>query len=288
MNQWRMAFKQGSQGNDCWPECKKAGVAALGYWTNEGDLVVKDCSKITEDKYDQIWRQQLPSETSSRSSLRNLAYRMKIGDIIYVKSGKQIVGKGIVKSGYMFDEFLEDKFQVPWPHYVKVQWDLGFKPINILLGAEQHTLLLLNQDRIAMLDKKVDSTKAQSTQQSNSLPEEVPAAYTEGNSVTVQINRYEREPRARSACLRHYGYFCSACGISIREAYGTNTEIVHVHHLVPLSTVKKEYNLNPIEDLRPVCPNCHAVIHSSSPALTIEEIKLQCAAKSQHNKRLSQ
>jgi 5-methylcytosine-specific restriction protein A len=46
-----------------------------------------------------------------------------------------------------------------------------------------------------------------------------------------------------------------------------------VHHLIPLFDIKKNYKLNAIKDLRPVCPNCHAIIHQRKPAFTIEEVK---------------
>jgi hypothetical protein len=34
----------------------------------------------------------------------------------------------------------------------------------------------------------------------------------------------------------------------------------------------EEYEVDPVKDLRPVCPNCHAMIHRRSPPLSIEEI----------------
>ncbi|HEX9840255.1 MAG TPA: HNH endonuclease [Anaerolineales bacterium] len=49
--------------------------------------------------------------------------------------------------------------------------------------------------------------------------------------------------------------------------------IIHVHHLIPLSEIKGTYDLDPIKDLVPVCPNCHAIIHSTQPPLTIEQLK---------------
>jgi 5-methylcytosine-specific restriction protein A len=55
---------------------------------------------------------------------------------------------------------------------------------------------------------------------------------------------------------------------------------IHVHHLTPLSTIGKEYRVDPIKDLRPICPNCHAVIHSRRPAMSIEEAKQLIVAPS--------
>jgi len=36
---------------------------------------------------------------------------------------------------------------------------------------------------------------------------------------------------------------------------------IHVHHIVPIASVGKQYKLNPLTDLVPVCPNCHAMLH---------------------------
>jgi len=47
---------------------------------------------------------------------------------------------------------------------------------------------------------------------------------------------------------------------------------IHVHHINPIAEIGHEYNINSIKDLIPVCPNCHAMIHSKRPAFTIEEI----------------
>ncbi|MGC9455218.1 MAG: HNH endonuclease [Phycisphaerae bacterium] len=52
---------------------------------------------------------------------------------------------------------------------------------------------------------------------------------------------------------------------------------MEVHHLCPLSEVGKEYQIDPIRDLRPVCPNCHAMIHRQTPALPISELKAAIA-----------
>ncbi|MBP9616309.1 MAG: HNH endonuclease [Aliarcobacter sp.] len=48
---------------------------------------------------------------------------------------------------------------------------------------------------------------------------------------------------------------------------------IHVHHLKSLTEIKKEYKINPIEDLRPVCLNCHAMIHKKNSAYSIDELK---------------
>jgi hypothetical protein len=96
----------------------------------------------------------------------------------------------------------------------------------------------------------------------------------EGARVRVFANQYERDPRARAICIEKYGTDCCICDFSFRKAYGEEADgIVYVHHLRPLAEVGEEHEVDPINDLRPVCPNCHAVLHWRIPAYSIEEVK---------------
>lgn len=98
--------------------------------------------------------------------------------------------------------------------------------------------------------------------------------YKEGNKKTCQTVVYERNPHARKRCIFHYGAVCQICGFDFEETYGAiGKGIIHVHHIKPLHEIEKEYKLDPIEDLIPLCPNCHTVIHRKSPPYKIEEIK---------------
>jgi hypothetical protein len=108
------------------------------------------------------------------------------------------------------------------------------------------------------------------------IPEEELQAskYLEGATVTVRLNRYERSAKARKACISHYGHSCSVCDRMMENIYGRRAfGLIHVHHLRPLSSLAEEYEVDPIEDLRPVCPNCHAVIHFQTPMLTIDQAR---------------
>lgn len=108
------------------------------------------------------------------------------------------------------------------------------------------------------------------------LPEEVVDAqtYYEGATKHITVNVYERSVKARRACITRYGVDCFVCGFNFKTVYGAAGDgFIHVHHLKPLSEVGEEYELDPVKDLRPVCPNCHAMIHRKTPAYTIEEMK---------------
>ena len=99
-------------------------------------------------------------------------------------------------------------------------------------------------------------------------------AFVEGAAHQVLVNGYERNSVARSSCISHYGTVCLACGFDFERVYGrAGAGFTHVHHLVPLSSIGKNYAVNPVRDLRPVCANCHAIIHRRTPPFSIAEIK---------------
>lgn len=108
------------------------------------------------------------------------------------------------------------------------------------------------------------------------LPEEVPISQQlwEGAVRIVRVNAYERNAVARQACLDHWGTRCCVCGFDFEAVYGDlGAGYIHVHHLVPLAEIAEEYEVNPIEDLRPVCPNCHAMIHRREPPLSPQDLQ---------------
>lgn len=109
------------------------------------------------------------------------------------------------------------------------------------------------------------------------MPEEVDEGEAdtvpEGAKRTIHINVYERDPNARRKCIEKWGTKCSVCSFDFAERYGELGEgFIHVHHLKPLGEIGEQYELNPVIDLRPVCPNCHAMLHRKVPALSIEEL----------------
>jgi hypothetical protein len=101
-----------------------------------------------------------------------------------------------------------------------------------------------------------------------------PNKVVEGAKQAVMVNRYERSVAARITCIENWGVDCAVCGFNFECAYGDlGAGYIHVHHLKPLSEVGEAYELDPIKDLRPVCPNCHAMLHKQTPAMAISELK---------------
>ncbi len=115
-------------------------------------------------------------------------------------------------------------------------------------------------------------------------PEEIPfddfKTYPEGLKRTITVNVYERNPKVRQKCIEYWKAICSVCQLDFGEKYGEIGQgFIHVHHLIPVSDIGPNYQVDPINDLRPVCPNCHSMLHKTNPPLTIEELKDRIEAR---------
>lgn len=105
-------------------------------------------------------------------------------------------------------------------------------------------------------------------------------AFVEGALRTVSVNAYERNPEARLACLDYWGTSCSVCDMDFQSKYGADpVRCIHVHHIQPLSTIGAAHTVDAINDLRPVCPNCHTVLHTNIPPLSISELRARLMGK---------
>lgn len=96
----------------------------------------------------------------------------------------------------------------------------------------------------------------------------------EGQLSRIEVNRYERNPVNRELCLAANGYRCKICGFDFEKVYGKiGYHYIHVHHIVPVSKIGTAYEIDPVNDLIPVCPNCHAMLHRSDPPYSPEKLK---------------
>ena len=99
-------------------------------------------------------------------------------------------------------------------------------------------------------------------------------AHLEGTRFSYLVSRPERDAKARAVCIRLFGNSCAACGMKLADLYGPVADgVIEVHHLDPISQSKGERVVDPKTDLRPLCPNCHAVAHQRNPPFSIAEIK---------------
>lgn len=137
---------------------------------------------------------------------------------------------------------------------------------------------LININCLASLLKLIKDKK--DYQIAEEIPEENTNKLFEGARKQITVNAYERNSKARAKCIEYYKKLnngktvCQICDFDFGEVYGEEMEgKIHVHHLKPLNEIGQGYEVDAINDLIPICPNCHLVVHSKEPAYTPEEIK---------------
>lgn len=107
------------------------------------------------------------------------------------------------------------------------------------------------------------------------------AIYKEGLRFSIVSTAIERNSVARRKCIEHFGCKCYVCSFEFKRTYGElGGDYIHVHHKTDISTHDGEHEVDPIRDLVPLCPNCHAMIHQRRPSMAVEEL---ASIYSRHN-----
>ena len=201
------------------------------------------------------------------------------------KHPRGIIGHGIVNSEPYADEHYDDPGRTL--NYVEILWDtlLPFDepiPIRDLIhyvpSVDWKTGIRSSGHPVKppAVTQLLDLLSEYNPIQEEPAPGELePGQYWEGAVRRIAVNRYERDPKARQACLAHHGYVCYACDADLTKTYGDELgrRAIHVHHVIPMATRGKQYQLDPIKDLVPLCPNCHNVIHKTDPVKAPDEFR---------------
>ena len=151
-----------------------------------------------------------------------------------------------------------------------------FKPIDKELA--------FNKDKLKIIPNNFDVYLGNNNQDGDEFAETSMGPIYEGAKKQVVVNAYERDPKAVRTCKDYYlknngRLTCQVCGFDFGEFYGPEYDNkIHIHHKKPLNEIGEEYKVDPIEDLIPVCPNCHMVLHSNG-GITIEALKEKLSQK---------
>ncbi|MCA9555798.1 MAG: HNH endonuclease [Myxococcales bacterium] len=63
------------------------------------------------------------------------------------------------------------------------------------------------------------------------------------------------------------------CGLDLGARYpGVGEGFIHVHHLRRVALLEAPTTAT-LDDVVPVCPNCHAMLHRREPPMTPEELR---------------
>lgn len=263
MNYWRMAMKIGNRGPNQWPDCHVRGIAAIGYDDKKGNPVVEDCRKITEEEFRDIWRKKLPDKKAQQGNLYKVAYQMKVGDTIYVKSGSEISGKGVITKKYAYDPNILDGAKEKWEHYVTVDWKKDFTLFIHPLGAEQTTVLRLEGQRLKELFEKESQVKKyiRTVEAEEGEQRKAERKFRERNRTLIDIKKLNSD------------YICEVCGMIFEKKYGKIGEkYIIAHHLITIGSRKKSVKTT-LDDIALVCSNCHDMLHKKKPPYEIDKLK---------------
>lgn len=100
-------------------------------------------------------------------------------------------------------------------------------------------------------------------------------SYIEGNRKALFTTKYERNTVLRRETIKEKGTICKCCNFDFEAFYGEiGAGYTHIHHTKPLYSYGGESSKVCIDDLEPVCPNCHAMLHKNkNSTLTIDQLR---------------
>jgi len=234
------------------------GVAAITY----DPIAYTDLSRYPKGEPKELWGQLHPTQ---KASLGRLVYEMKKGDVIYVKHRSKIVCKGVVGGRYRFDgqNRIVEPGGIPWSHQVPVRWDNAFPEVDMLFGGELVTVRKLLSGQVQTLEAAVRKSHKQKrlTEAEEGKLTVTEAAFRSRNAALIEAKK------------RNSDYRCEVCGFRFSDKYGRiGHDYIMAHHLVPL-TSRKGISRTTLNDIALLCANCHAMVHTTQPPLTLQQLK---------------
>jgi 5-methylcytosine-specific restriction enzyme A len=215
--------------------------------------------------------------------------KIREGDRVFLlRQGSE--ERGLIASGWVTEEPYADRHWgassplAPEAMYVRLAWDwLSTQPVISRERLGEPPFVGVNWDTqrsgITVDGEIAVALEYEWSQQIGSYfqlsaDEVLEDRYWEGAVRRVAVNAFERSASARARCIAHHGSRCHICGLDFAVTYGAaGIGMIHVHHLVPLSSINRSYTIDPITDLVPVCPNCHAIVHRRQPPYAPSEVK---------------
>lgn len=227
------------------------------------------------DNYDEAVEQTEAGEVfTGRWSVGQRRYGIEPGDSVFLlrqgRFGRGLVGIGTVKTEPYADDHWDNSGATA--QYIEIDWlqllpfteaieveelirEIPGFPWNHVYSSGRTVSEPSASDLLGLWERKSGSGLEGSL--TNPL-------YEEGAPVSIATRRYERSAAARAACIAVHGVDCAVCGMNFEARYGdVGRAYIHVHHVVPMATKRRRQAIDPKTDLRPVCANCHFMLHRS-------------------------
>jgi hypothetical protein len=155
--------------------------------------------------------------------------------------------------------------------------DMSIGEAITVLENQKSDFTLVIQSLLRLNKQIVNSQKLEEvvTYDIDSEKAEDDSYYKDGAVKEYYGKRYERNPENRKKAIEIHGLSCLVCGFNFEKVYGERgQDFIEVHHVKPLSTIGEEVEIDPKEDLVPVCSNCHRMIHRRKDnVLSVKELK---------------
>lgn len=103
--------------------------------------------------------------------------------------------------------------------------------------------------------------------------DDLDAQFAEGERTTREVTVFMRHPGLAKAAKEKYNNTCQACGLEPSFYGNLGARFVECHHINELAKQGGGAVLNDIEAVTVLCANCHRMIHTKSPCLTIKELR---------------
>lgn len=266
MTAWRMAFRAGTNGYDLWPDCRRLGVAIIQY----GPFDDVDLSQFPLGEPHEKWSQLAGTQ---QTSLRRFVGEMKKGDIIYVKSGPKIVGKGIVDSPYIFDSanrVVHDG--EPWQHHRRVKWLRNIPEVDNPTNQNIVTVKPLSPTDVTAIENQYRNA-------GNATVRTATDSDIEGTRYEILMMTTKRSRRLRDKAFHNANGTCAVCDRDYSKLLdGRGIRVLQVHHKRMLSKSDAETKTT-LNDLVVVCANCHLLLHlDPKKPLTVLQLRSMLAS----------
>lgn len=154
----------------------------------------------------------------------------------------------------------------------------GEKTLHDLIGyndSDAKYIMIYLYDRVMKHNNKNNEEQETATKDDTDFGYESIIVGEEGAKRVIEVNRYERSRKLREECIKAYGNRCqcSICGFDFEKVYGEHGRgFIHIHHLQPLHELGTSHKVT-ANELIPVCPNCHAMLHRGETLLTPEKLR---------------
>ena len=125
------------------------------------------------------------------------------------------------------------------------------KPLKVMTSLEEVT-----KDLAEAIHGKAEDSKAETVKE------------------TLEETSKDYRETIKAACIDYYGAICDLCGFDYGYTYGEAFEkMIEVHNVHGVLGDEILLDTDPVKDLIPICCNCHQVIHSQNPPISVEKMR---------------